>query len=140
MTDRLSKVCEQALENYVRHLLHDDPALVDQLADFPFDAACFNGCNRVAIREFVTNGLGARQWYDAQKPDWSPRLPLDLAVIREYQRDFDNRLALLGCFARSLRLQFWPWWRHPSFVQYCCAVLASKHAPKRFRITDMHCA
>lgn len=141
MTNRISKACKEEIYTYVKYLFDNDPVLANALADFPFgDGACLFGWlrNRAGLKRVVTNALEARAWFAGQKPAWSPPLPLDYAAIRKLQRDRISKIRMVGYFAESLRQQCWPWWRHPRFVDYACAVMASPHAPPRLHL-DPEC-
>ena len=131
--DKLTKACRDEVSRYVDNLLTRSPMIADALAELHLDSFDFAQFDRETFLERLTNALCARKWYEQQKPDGLPELPLTEHACRALRESSDGRLILLGCFGYSLKFVRWRYQSHPSFYAYCRGVLASSLAPAALR-------
>ena len=72
--------------------------------------------------------LLAREWFAVYGPPDAPPLPLS-GSEQEDLRYHDPFGHLIAEYARSLEANDWDFQQHPSFDDFACGVLASKHSP-----------
>jgi hypothetical protein len=77
--------------------------------------------------------LAARMAFALDAPSDAPPLPLSYEEREALKRG--GLPHVVAWFARSLEVLDYAWWKHPSFDDYACGVLASQYAP-RFITTD----
>jgi hypothetical protein len=131
--DKLTKTSLNEVTRYIDDLLTSAPMVADALAQLSLDVSDFAQLDRETFLERLTNALCARKWYEQQKPDGLPELPLTQHACQALQESSDGRLILLGCFGYSLKFVRWRYQSHPSFYAYCRGVLASSLAPAALR-------
>jgi hypothetical protein len=99
-------------------------AIVPYLGDsFPIECAWL-----FRLKRQVARALVARKLFEQHAP---PELPLSNTDIEKAIRSKDNRIVLIGFFARSWACANWG--AHPSFIDYSSAVMTSEHAPQHLR-------
>jgi len=140
MHDRLKKHCEAALENFVAGLFADAAALpgADNFFTAPsLQVPVIGGITFIAgwdppcLRQRVIRAIMTREKFRRAMPTW-PELPLYDADC-EAMRNADNvRLNVLGYYRGSLHGEGWDH-RHPRFVRFVGALLASERTPDEIR-------
>jgi len=133
MADALTKACRREVEHYVRDLLATAPLVADAIGRLPIDAADFIELDRETLQHRLTNALCAFVWFDQQKPEWAPPLPLTKAKCEALQYYPDVRQKFLGCFGDSLRFVRWNYRQHVDFRSYCRGLMATPYLPNGWR-------
>jgi hypothetical protein len=98
-----------------------------------FEAPVIGGWHPVsqfdAVKNKACRAAIARVWWQFNGPSWSRPLPLSSEEIQEAIDSNDARQMLVGYFANSLQRSNYDFRRHPSFFDFCSALMASPYCP-----------
>jgi hypothetical protein len=100
--------------------------------DYPY--CVLDGEEIIAMfKRNVCLALAAKKWFEQHKPSWAPSLPLSPAEWEKVANDDDLRFELVCDYAASLAGLQHDYLAHPSFHDYCCALLTHEHTPDYLR-------